>query len=68
MAGSPAAAGGLRSCDLIETVGGRDVRNPSEVQLAVDGARVGAPLTLRVRRGERQLTLTLRPAELPRQR
>ena len=64
--GSPAARGGLRSCDLIESVGGKAVRNPSEVQLAVDGARVGALLDLRIRRGDQRLTLSLRPAELPR--
>jgi S1-C subfamily serine protease len=67
MAGSPAAKGGLKSCDLIDEVAGRPVRNPSEVQLAVDGARVGEPLPLRVRRGDQRLTLNLRPAELPRQ-
>ena len=65
MAGSPAAAGGLKSCDLIEAVGGKAVRNPSEVQLAVDGARVGEPLSLEVKRGDGSLSLTLRPAELP---
>ena len=64
--GSPAAKGGLRSCDLIEMVGGKAVRNPSEVQLAVDAARVGAALDLRIRRGEQRLNLSLRPAELPR--
>jgi len=67
MAGSPAAKGGLKSCDLIEEVAGRAVRNPSEVQLGVDGARVDEPLALRVRRGDQRLTLNLRPAELPRQ-
>ena len=65
--GSPAAKGGLKSCDLIETVGGRRVDNPSEVQLAVDQSKVGDGLELEVRRGERQLKLQLRPAELPRQ-
>jgi S1-C subfamily serine protease len=44
------------------------VKNPSEVQLAVDRGRVGEPLTFTVRRGEQRLTITLRPAELPRQR
>ena len=65
--GSPAAKGGLKSCDLIETVGGRRVDNPSEVQLAVDQSKVGDGLELEVRRGERRLKLQLRPAELPRQ-
>jgi S1-C subfamily serine protease len=67
MPGSPAAQGGLRSCDLIEQVGKTAVDNPSEVQVAVDQGRVGEPLTVQVQRGEQQLNLQVRPAELPRQ-
>ena len=66
MGGSPAARAGLRSCDLIEAVAGKPVRNPSEVQLAVDAARVGELLQLEVRRGAQRLSLSVRPAELPR--
>jgi S1-C subfamily serine protease len=65
--GSPADKGGIRPCDLIEKVADKAVDNPSEVQLEVDRGRVNEPLNLTVRRGERQQTLTLRPAELPRQ-
>ena len=64
--GSPAEQGGLQPCDLIEQVGDKRVKNPSEVQVAVDGGRVGQDLMVRVRRGERSLNLTLRPAELRR--
>ncbi|WP_225867521.1 trypsin-like peptidase domain-containing protein [Cyanobium sp. NIES-981] len=67
MQGSPAAKGGLKACDLIESVGGRKVRNPSEVQLAVDQGRVGEPLDVVVRRGSGTSSLEIRPAELPRQ-
>ena len=66
MAGSPADRGGLKPCDLIERVGDQAVANPSEVQLAVDRVRVGDAMSLQVRRREQALTLTLRPAELPR--
>lgn len=62
--GSPAAQGGLKPCDLIEAVGGQSVKNPSEVQVAVDQGKVGDPLTLRIRRGNNNQSLTLRPAEL----
>jgi len=68
MEGSPAAKGGLKACDLIEKVAGAGVSNASEVQLAVDRGRVGDPLSLTVRRGEQRLELSLRPAELPRER
>lgn len=67
MQNSPAAKGGLKPCDLIESVGGRRVRNPSEVQLAVDEGKVGDDLPVVVRRGSATTNLTLRPAELPRQ-
>ena len=67
MANSPAAQGGLKPCDLIEKVGAKPVTNPSEVQLAVDQAQVGEPLDVAVRRGSRTSTLTLKPAELPRE-
>jgi S1-C subfamily serine protease len=67
MANSPAAKGGLRPCDLIEKVGDKAVSNPSEVQLAVDQAEVGERLKVVVRRGADSSTLTLIPAELPRQ-
>ncbi len=67
MAGSPAAQSGLKPCDLIDQVGGNDVRNPSQVQLAVDGGRVGAPLTIGIRRQNQKTKLVVRPAELPQQ-
>jgi S1-C subfamily serine protease len=67
MPGSPAAKGGLKPCDLIDQVGGKAVKNPSEVQLAVDQGRVGQPLAVSLRRGDQRLTLELKPAELPRQ-
>ena len=64
--GSPADQGGLEPCDLIEQVGDKRVKNPSEVQVAVDGGKVGQNLTVRVRRGDQRLNLNLRPAELRR--
>jgi S1-C subfamily serine protease len=67
MANSPAAKGGIRPCDLIEKVRDKPVSNPSEVQLAVDQSEVGEPLKVVVRRGDGSTTLTLVPAELPRQ-
>ena len=63
--GSPAAKGGLRACDLIEAVANAAVKNPADVQLAVDQGEIGQPLTLKVRRGGQSLSLDLKPAELP---
>jgi S1-C subfamily serine protease len=47
-------------------VGGKAVKNPSEVQLAVDQGRVGQPLEVSLRRGDGRLILQLKPEELPR--
>lgn len=63
--GSPAAKAGLQPCDLIETVGGQAVKNPSEVQVAVDQGKVGQSLTITIRRGSGSRSITLEPAELP---
>lgn len=65
MPNSPAEKGGLRPCDLIEKVAGNTVRNPSEVQLDVDGGQVNRPLALTVRRDGKQQNLTVQPVELP---
>jgi len=65
--GSPAAQSGLKPCDLIDQVGGNAVKNPSQVQLAVDGGRVGAPLTIDIQRQSRKAQVVVRPAELPEQ-
>ena len=67
MENSPAARGGLKPCDLIEKVGGKAVKNASEVQLAVDRGQVGEPLTITVQRNGSTEDLTVRPAELPRE-
>ena len=68
MTGSPAARAGLRPCDLIEKVGDAAVKNPSEVQLAVDRGQVNQPLAVVIRRGDSRQTLTVRPAELPKEK
>ncbi|MFM1899969.1 MAG: PDZ domain-containing protein [Synechococcaceae bacterium WB9_4xC_028] len=64
--GSPAARGGIRPCDLIRRVNGTQVKDPSQVQLAVDRGRVGQAMPLIVERDGKKLELSVRPAELPR--
>ncbi|MFM1798595.1 MAG: hypothetical protein RLZZ117_873 [Cyanobacteriota bacterium] len=67
LAGSPAAQGGLKPCDLIEAVAGTPTKNPSEVQLAIDQAQIGQPLSVSVRRPQGVVQLSVRPGNLPRQ-
>jgi len=67
--GSPAARAGLRTQDVLLSVGGRptNVRFPEEVagvKQAIASLPVGEPVELRVRRGREEMTVTVRPERL----
>jgi serine protease Do len=62
--GSPAQRAGLRPEDLIVEVGGRPVGDVGDLQRLMDDAAIGRQLTLRVIRGSRDLSLSIRPSEL----
>ena len=64
--GTPAAAAGIRQCDLILKVENKPVQTPTEVQLAVDRGQVGEPMQLTLQRNGKELTVPVRPRELPR--
>ena len=64
---SPAAAAGIRPCDLIREVNGTKVQDPSQVQLAVDRGRVGQSMPIVVERDGESVELMVTPEELPRQ-
>ena len=64
--GTPAAAAGIRQCDLILKVENNPVQTPTEVQLAVDRGQVGEPMQLTLQRNGEELTVQVRPQELPR--
>jgi S1-C subfamily serine protease len=63
---SPAARGGIRSCDLILKVADQAVKSPSDVQVAVEGGQVGRELLITVQRQGKTQALKLKPMELPR--
>jgi S1-C subfamily serine protease len=64
VAGSPAAAAGLRAQDLILDVGGQAVEGVGDLQRLMVADAIDRPLAIRVRRGAEVLTLTVRPIEL----
>jgi S1-C subfamily serine protease len=64
VAGSPAAAAGLRPEDLIVAVGDTPVERVDDVQRLMVGDQIGRTVTLDVLRGGRRLALELVPAEL----
>ena len=63
---SPAAAADIRQCDLIRKVGKDAVRNPSEVQIAVDRGQVGEPMQLTLEREGEEILVEVLPKEMPR--
>ena len=62
---SPAQKAGLRRGDLVVAVADQPVRDPSQLLQQVEQASVGDPLALSVIRGQRELSLTIRPTALP---
>lgn len=64
---SPADKAGIKPCDLIRVVNGSVVKDPSQVQLAVDRGQVGQAMPVVVERDGEQQTLEVVPEELPRQ-
>jgi serine protease Do len=62
--GSPAAEAGLRPEDVITEAGGEPLRDVGDLQRLMVADRINRPLEVRAHRGERALSLTLRPREL----
>jgi S1-C subfamily serine protease len=62
---SPAEQAGLKRGDLVVEIAGQDVHNPSALLQQVEKSVVGQPLSLRVVRGQRELQLSIKPAQLP---
>ena len=62
---SPAATAGIRPGDVIQSVNGKAVRTPSEVQQALDTTRVGDSVRLQVRRGSQDINLNVTSVAAP---
>jgi serine protease Do len=63
--GSPAAKAGIQPGDQLVRAGTRLLRNPFDWQAVVLDLRVGDPITLTVRRANRELSIPITVADLP---
>jgi S1-C subfamily serine protease len=64
VSGSPAAGGGLRSGDIIVSVGETPVAKAGDLQRLMVEARIGSKLALNVLRADKLITLDVVPVEL----
>jgi Do/DeqQ family serine protease len=67
MPNSPAARAGIRAGDVIQSLNGNAVTEPSNVQRAVDNSQIGRDVSLELRRQGRTLSLSLQPGTFPSQ-
>ena len=64
VAGSPAERGGLRAEDLIVEVDGVEVSDVADLQRLMDADRIGRQVEVAIVRGDRRLSVPVRPVEL----
>jgi S1-C subfamily serine protease len=65
MADSPAAAAGIRQGDIIESIEGKAVASPVEVQAQVEKSTIGQPLEVVIKRNGQSEKLAVRPTAMP---
>jgi serine protease Do len=65
---SPAAAGGLRAGDVIQSINNQPVTKIEEVQKIVESSKIGVPLQLQVQRSGQLTQVAISPAAFPAQR
>ena len=61
--GTPAETAGLRRADVITEIDGRKITKAADVYKIIDTSEVGSDLALKVRRGETETTITVKPEE-----
>lgn len=59
--GSPAEQGGLQGGDILIEFAGQKIANIYDYTYALDAAKIGQPLKIKVQRGAEQLNLTVTP-------
>ncbi len=62
---SPAAAAGMKSGDIIQTVNGKTVQNSNEVQQAMETTKIGSSVKIQLRRNGQTVSLNVTPVAAP---
>jgi S1-C subfamily serine protease len=62
---SPAATAGIKSGDIIESVGGKKVQTVNDVQQAVETTKIGTSIGVQVRRNGQTIALNVTPIAAP---
>jgi S1-C subfamily serine protease len=65
MEGSPAEAAGMQRGDIIQSIKGKQVQSPVEVQAQVERSEIGEPIEVVVLRNGSTETLQVRPSAMP---
>ena len=60
---TPASAAGLRRADVITEIEGRKVGQAAEVYRIIDSAKVGSPIDFKIIRGDKPMTIKVKPDE-----
>ena len=60
---TPASAAGLRRADVITEIEGRKVGQAAEVYRIIDSAQVGSPIDFKIIRGDKPMTIKVKPDE-----
>jgi serine protease Do len=65
---SPAAVGGLRPGDVIQSINNQPITKIEQVQKLVENSKIGSPLQIQVERNGQTVKVAVSPAALPVQR
>mmetsp|Transcript_16883 Transcript_16883/g.48506 ORF Transcript_16883/g.48506 Transcript_16883/m.48506 type:complete len:1031 (+) Transcript_16883:421-3513(+) len=60
---TPASAAGLRRADVITEIGGKKVGKAAEAYKIIDNAQVGCPVDFKIIRGDKPMTIKVKPDE-----